>query len=147
MAILIWITAIIVAFPYIPGSQTPAFRGISVMAGLMISLGSGNLIAQLVGGLAAVYNRICRPGDYVRIGEHEGTITNMGLISSRLVTNRNEEIVLPNSLIANGTLINYSRLNAHGQRARARDRDDWLRHPVASGPRDVARKPPNVRTV
>ena len=109
--ILIWITAIIVAFPYIPGSQTPAFRGISVLAGLMISLGSGNLIAQLVGGLVMVYNRTCRPGDFVRIGEHEGTIATVGFFTSRLVTGRNEEIVLPNSQISGGTLINYSRLN------------------------------------
>jgi small-conductance mechanosensitive channel len=109
--ILIWLTAIIVAFPYIPGSQTPAFRGISVLAGLMISLGSGNLIAQLVGGLTMIYNRTCRPGDFVRIGEHEGTITTVGFFSSRLVTGRNEEIVLPNSQISGGTLINYSRLN------------------------------------
>lgn len=109
--ILIWITAVIVAFPYIPGSQTPAFRGISVLAGLMISLGSGNLIAQLVGGLTMVYNRTCRPGDYVRVGEHEGTIATVGFFSSRLVTGRNEEIVLPNSQISGGTLINYTRLN------------------------------------
>lgn len=111
VTLLIWITAIIVAFPYIPGSQTPAFRGVSVLAGLMFSLGSGNLIGQLVGGLTVVYNRTCRPGDYVRIGEHEGTITRMGLISTRLVTNRNEEIVLPNSQLSNGSLVNYSHLN------------------------------------
>lgn len=109
--ILIWITAIIVAFPYIPGSQTPAFRGISVLAGLMISLGSSNLIAQLVGGLTMVYNRTCRPGDFVRLGDHEGTIAAIGFFSSRLVTGRNEEIVLPNSQISGGTLINFTRLN------------------------------------
>jgi small-conductance mechanosensitive channel len=109
--ILIWIFAIIVAFPYIPGSQTPAFRGISVLAGLMISLGAGNSIAQLVGGLTMVYNRTCRPGDFVRVGEHEGTIASVGFFSSRLLTGRNEEIVLPNSQISGGALINYSRLN------------------------------------
>lgn len=101
--VLIWITAIIVAFPYIPGHQTPAFRGITVLAGLMISLGAGNSIAQLVGGLVMVYNRTCRPGDFVRVGEHEGTITTVGFFSSRLVTGRNEEIVLPNSQISDGT--------------------------------------------
>jgi small-conductance mechanosensitive channel len=111
VVILIWITAIIVAFPYIPGSQTPAFRGITVLAGLMISLGAGNSIAQLVGGLVMVYNRTCRAGDFVRVGEYEGTITTVGFFSSRLVTGRNEEIVLPNSQISGGTLINYSRLN------------------------------------
>jgi small-conductance mechanosensitive channel len=109
--ILIWITAIIVAFPYIPGSQTPAFRGISVLAGLMISLGSGNLIAQLVGGLTMVYNRTCRPGDFVRIGEIEGSVATVGFFSTRILTGRNEEIVLPNSQISGGTLINYTRLN------------------------------------
>ena len=109
---MIWITAIIVAFPYIPGSQTPAFQGISVLAGLMISLGSGSVVAQLVGGLILVYNRTCRAGDYVRIGEHEGTLTTIGFFSSRLVTSRNEEVVLPNNQISGGALINYSRLNA-----------------------------------
>jgi small-conductance mechanosensitive channel len=109
--IMIWITAVIVAFPYIPGSQTPAFRGISVLAGLMISLGSGNLISQLVGGLVMVYNRTCRPGDFVRIGEFEGTIASVGFFSSRLINGRNEEIVLPNSQISSNALINYTRLN------------------------------------
>ncbi|MCU0789211.1 MAG: mechanosensitive ion channel family protein, partial [Verrucomicrobia bacterium] len=108
---LIWITAIIVAFPYIPGSDTPAFRGITVLTGLMISLGSSSLIAQFVGGLLVVYNRTCRIGDYVRIGEHEGTLSSIGLSSSRLVTPRQEEIILPNSQLSAGALINFSRLN------------------------------------
>jgi small-conductance mechanosensitive channel len=105
----IWITAVIVAFPYIPGSQTPAFRGISVLAGLMISIGSGSLIGQLVGGLVVVYNRNCRAGEYVRVGEYEGTLIQIGFFSSRLVNTRNEEIVVPNSQLASGVLINYSR--------------------------------------
>jgi small-conductance mechanosensitive channel len=108
---LIWVTAVLVAFPYIPGSQTPAFRGISVLAGLMISLGSTNLVAQLVGGLILVYNRTCRTGDYVRVGEFEGTLASIGFFSSRLVTVRNEEVVVPNSQFSGGVLINYSRLN------------------------------------
>lgn len=106
---VIWITAVIVAFPYIPGSQTPAFRGISVLAGLMISLGSGSLIGQLVGGLVVVYNRNCRAGEYVRVGEYEGTLVQIGFFSSRLVNVRNEEIVVPNSQLASGVLINFSR--------------------------------------
>jgi small-conductance mechanosensitive channel len=108
---MIWIIAIIVAFPYIPGSQTPAFQGISVLAGLMITVGSGSLIAQLVGGLVVVYNRNCRVGDYVRVGEHEGTLTQIGFFSSRMTTIRNEEVVLPNSQLSSGILINYTKLN------------------------------------
>ena len=108
---MIWIIAIIVAFPYIPGSQTPAFQGISVLAGLMITVGSGSLIAQLVGGLVVVYNRNCRVGDYVRVGDHEGTLTQIGFFSSRMTTIRNEEVVLPNSQLSSGILINYTKLN------------------------------------
>ena len=77
----------------------------------MISVGSSNLIAQLIGGLTVIYNRACRPGDYIQIGEYEGTVASIGFFSSRLVTRRNEEVVLANSQISNGTLINYTTLN------------------------------------
>jgi len=109
--VAIWVIAVIVAFPYIPGSQTPAFQGVSVLAGLMITVGSGNLIAQLVGGMVAVYNRNCRVGDYVRVGDQEGTLTTIGFFSSRLITARREEVVIPNSQLSSGVLINYSKLN------------------------------------
>jgi small-conductance mechanosensitive channel len=108
---MIWVIAVIVAFPYIPGSQTPAFQGISVLAGLMITVGASVLIAQLVGGMVVVYNRSCRVGDYVRVGDHEGTLAQIGFFSTRMVTARNEEVVIPNSQLASGILINYSKLN------------------------------------
>jgi len=106
--LLIWVVAVIVAFPYIPGSHSPAFRGISVLAGLMLSLGSTNLIAQMVNGLIVIYNRICRVGDYVRVNEHEGTLTYIGISTSRLRTYFNEEVYIPNSHLTSSALINYT---------------------------------------
>jgi len=109
--LLIWIAAIIIAFPYIPGSQSPAFRGIGVLSGLMLSLGASSIITQWVNGLILVYNRTCQIGDYVKVGEFEGTLVNIGFSTSRLLTSRNEEVILPNSQLTGGSLINYSRLN------------------------------------
>lgn len=110
--LLIWVAAIIIAFPYIPGSQSPAFRGIGVLSGLMLSLGASSVIGQWVNGLVLVYNRTCQIGDYVKVGEFEGTLVNIGFSTSRLLTTRNEEIILPNSQLSSGSLINYTRQNA-----------------------------------
>jgi len=109
--LIIWVAAIIIAFPYIPGSQSPAFRGIGVLSGLMLSLGASSIIGQWVNGLVLVYNRTCQIGDYVKVGEFEGTLMNIGFSTSRLVTARNEEIILPNSQLSSGSLINYTRQN------------------------------------
>jgi small-conductance mechanosensitive channel len=110
--LIIWVAAIITAFPYIPGSHSPAFQGIGVLGGLMLSLGASSIIGQWVNGLVLVYNRTCQIGDYVKVGEFEGTLVNIGFSTSRLVTTRNEEIILPNSQLSSGSLINYTRQNA-----------------------------------
>lgn len=88
--LIIWLAAIIIAFPYIPGSHSPAFQGIGVLGGLMLSLGASSIIGQWVNGLVLVYNRTCQIGDYVKVGEFEGTSVNIGFSTSRLVTTRNE---------------------------------------------------------
>lgn len=104
----LWIAALIIAFPYIPGSESPAFRGVTVLAGLMLSLGSSNLVAQFASGLALIYGRAIRPGEYVAIGEHEGTVENVGLFACSLRTAKSELLVLPHSAVSAG-LKNLSR--------------------------------------
>lgn len=104
----IWIAAIIIAFPYIPGSDSAAFRGISVLAGLMISLGSANLVGQFASGLALIYGRAVRPGEYIETGQTEGTVEHIGLFACSLRTIRDEIIVLPHTAVSAG-LKNYSR--------------------------------------
>ena len=111
LTIAIWLVAIIIAFPYIPGSHSPAFRGISVLVGVMISLGSSNLISQMVNGLIVIYNGVCRVGDYIRVDDHEGTLTHIGFSTSRLRSYTNGEIYIPNSHLVSKTLCNFSHVS------------------------------------
>lgn len=106
---LIWLFAIAMAFPYLPGSQTEAFRGMSVLVGLMVSLGASSLVGQAGSGLILMYTRSIRIGEYVRIGDHEGTISEIGLFTTRIRTGLGEEITLPNSVIIGTATKNYSR--------------------------------------
>lgn len=104
----LWIAAIIIAYPYIPGSETAAFKGVTILAGLMVSLGSTNLVGQLVNGLVLIYTRAVRPGDFVRTPQGEGTVERVGLFSCALRTGDDVVITLPNSTLAQ-EMRNYSR--------------------------------------
>ncbi|HWQ27387.1 MAG TPA: mechanosensitive ion channel family protein [Chlorobaculum sp.] len=109
IVVLIWIFALIIAYPLIPGSQTKAFQGVSVFLGLMLSLGSAGLVGQLIGGVVAVYTRAFQRGDYVRIGEHEGVVEELGILAAKIVTIRKEEVTIPNALLMSSTTVNYTR--------------------------------------
>ena len=97
--IAVWIFALAMAYPYIPGSDTEAFKGLSVLLGLMVSLGASGIVGQAASGLILMYTRTFRPGEYVRVGDHEGTIVEMGMFTTRLRTGLGEELTLPNSLV------------------------------------------------
>ena len=105
----VWLFALAMAYPYLPGSQTEAFKGISVVLGLMLSLGSSNVIGQAVSGLILTYSRTLHVGEYVRIGDVEGTVTEMTTFATRVRTGLGEELSLPNSMITGTVTKNYSR--------------------------------------
>ncbi len=109
--VLIIIFAIVIAYPYIPGSESDAFKGISVLVGLMISLGSSSVIGNLIAGYSLIYRRTFKIGDKVQIDNHIGTVVDMKMSVTRLRSLKNEEIVIPNSNIVGGTVINYSTLS------------------------------------
>lgn len=109
--VLLWLFAAAMAYPYLPGSNTDAFKGISVFVGLMVSLGSSGLINQLMCGLMITYSRALRPGDFVRIGDVEGTVTQLGTLSTRVRTPRREEVIIPNAVLFSTVTTNYSRLH------------------------------------
>lgn len=109
VVVLIWIFAITIAYPYIPGSDTSAFKGVSVLLGVMISLGSAGLINQVMSGLVVVYSRALRPGELVQIGDDFGVVTDVGMLSTKLITRKKEEITLPNAVVAATKTINFSR--------------------------------------
>jgi small-conductance mechanosensitive channel len=107
---VIWIFALTVAYPYIPGSNTEGFKGIGVLAGLVVSLGSAGLVNQVMSGLVIVYSRAFRVNDYVSIGETEGVVSDMGVLSTKLVTVQREEVIIPNATLVGMTAVNYTRL-------------------------------------
>ena len=112
---LIWLLALAMAYPYLPGAQTDAFKGLSVLFGLMVSLGASGIVGQVVSGFILVYSRSLKVGEYVRIGDTEGTVTELGLFATRIQTGMGEEIVLPNNYITSTPTRNYSRTVADGQ--------------------------------
>jgi len=109
--VLVWLFAVVIAYPYIPGSGTEAFKGVSVFVGLMISLGSAGIVSQLIGGLIVVYTRAFQPGEYVKIADIEGVVSAVGVLSTKIKTVRNEEITIPNAVLLNATSTNISRLS------------------------------------
>ncbi|MFN7643393.1 MAG: mechanosensitive ion channel family protein [Burkholderiales bacterium] len=108
-ALGIWLFAIAMAYPYLPGSGTEAFKGLSVLVGVMISLGGSSLIGQGASGLVIMYTRTLRIGEFVNIDGHEGTVVELGTFTTRVRTGRGEELTLPNSLVMGTVTRNYSR--------------------------------------
>jgi small-conductance mechanosensitive channel len=109
VTIVIWLFALVMAYPYLPGSDTDAFKGVSVLVGLMVSLGASSVVAQGASGLILMYTRTVRPGEYVRIGEHEGTVVELGMFATRIRTGMGEELTLPSAFILGTVTRNYSR--------------------------------------
>jgi len=110
-SLLIWAFALVMAYPYLPGANTDAFKGISVLLGLMVSLGASSTIGQAASGLILMYTRTIRVGEYVRIADHEGTITELGMFNTRIRTGMGEELTLPNSMVVGTVTKNYSRVS------------------------------------
>ena len=107
---LVWIFAVVVAYPYLPGSQSEGFKGISVFVGLMLTFGSSGLVNQIMSGFMVTYSRALRVGDFVRIGEVEGTVTHLGVLSTKVRTLLNEEVTIPNAVVVSQTTTDYTRL-------------------------------------
>lgn len=106
---VVFVFALAMAYPYLPGANTEAFKGLSVLVGVMVSLGGASVIGQGFSGLILMYIKAFRRGDYVRIGDTEGTVVELGMFATRIRTGLGEEITLPNSGIMGTTTKNYSR--------------------------------------
>lgn len=107
---LLWLFAFAMAYPYLPGSQTEAFKGLSVLMGVMLSIGASGVVGQAASGLIMIYSRALREGEFVKIGEIEGLVTSIGIFSTKIKTSSGEEVNLPNALIISSTTVNSSRL-------------------------------------
>ena len=102
--------ALVAAYPYIPGSDSQAFKGVSLLVGVVFSLGSTSLIGNMISGYSMAYRRLFKNGDRVKIGNHIGDVEETRLMVTYLRTIKNELVAVPNSSIINEEVVNYSAL-------------------------------------
>jgi small-conductance mechanosensitive channel len=108
--ILILAFAVVVAYPYIPGSNSGAFKGVSLFLGVLFSLGSSSILGNIMAGYSMIYRRAFRIGDRIRVGDVLGDVTQSRLLVTTVRTPKNEEVVIPNSVILSTDVVNYSSL-------------------------------------
>ena len=100
---------VVVAFPYLPASDSPAFTGVSVFIGVLFSLASSSSLSNMIAGLVLTYTRAFRLGDRVKIGDTLGDIVETSLLATHVQTIKNEMVVIPNGLVLGGSVTNYTR--------------------------------------
>ena len=106
---LIWVMGLVLAYPYLPGGNSDAFKGMSVFLGVVLSIGSSGIVNQMMSGLTITYSRAVRPGDFVKMGDVEGTVIQVGVLSIKVKTARREEVTIPNAVVMSQVTTNYSR--------------------------------------
>ncbi len=107
---LLYAFMFVLIFPYLPGSESGIFKGVSVFVGVLFSLGSTSAIANIVAGLVITYMRPFKIGDRITIGQVTGDVVEKTMLVTRLRTIKNEEITIPNSSVLSGNTVNYSML-------------------------------------
>jgi len=108
--VLVLALAVVAAFPYIPGSSSPAFQGVSLFLGLLVSLSSSSAIANVIAGTMLTYTDAFREGDRVRIGDTTGDVTRKAMLVTRVRTVKNEVVSIPNAVVLTSAIVNYTRL-------------------------------------
>lgn len=108
LKVIIYVFAIVFMFPFIPGSDSPAFQGVSIFLGVLLSLGSTSAIANAVAGVVITYMRPFTVGDRVKIGNTIGEVVSKTLLVTKIKTLKNEDVTIPNATIISGQLWNYS---------------------------------------
>ncbi|MBP5997953.1 MAG: mechanosensitive ion channel family protein [Azonexus sp.] len=114
LGVLIWAVGIAIAYPYLPVADSEAFKGLSVMFGFMLTLGSAGIVTQLMSGLVLIYSRALKVGDFVCIGEVTGVVREMSALSTKIINMRNEEVTIPNAVLVSNPIKNFT--GATGER-------------------------------
>lgn len=108
----LWGLTFSIIYPLIPGSNSEAFKGLSVLFGIVISLGSTGLVSQLMSGLVVIYSRALRVGDYVMVNGQEGVVKELGVLSTKIQSlNSKIETTIPNAVLISNPIINLTKLN------------------------------------
>jgi small-conductance mechanosensitive channel len=106
--------SLVVVFPYLPGSGSPAFQGVGVFLGLLLSLGSASAISNLVAGFVLIYMRAFGIGDRVRVADTVGDVVEKSLLVTRIRTIKNVDVTVPNGLVLGSHIVNYSAMARKG---------------------------------
>lgn len=114
VSIGIIVLAALIAYPYIPGSESASFKAVSLFLGALVSLGSTGLVGNVIAGIVLTYMDSFQTGDFVRIGETTGYIAKTSLFTTRVRTYNNRLITIPNSLVMAGSVVNYSSMKEQG---------------------------------
>jgi small-conductance mechanosensitive channel len=107
--------AVVVAYPYIPGSDSAAFKGVSLFLGVLFSLGSTSVIANVIAGYTMTYRRAFGVGDWIKIDGVMGEATKIRLLVTHFRTFKNEEVIVPNAKILSTELTNFSSMARDGE--------------------------------
>lgn len=99
---------LVVIFPYLPGAQSDAFKGISLFLGLLVSLGSSSAISNIIAGVVLTYTRAFSVGDRVRIAETTGDVVAKSLLVTRVRTVKNVDVTIPNAMVLGAHVLNYT---------------------------------------
>jgi small-conductance mechanosensitive channel len=108
LRVLVYAFTIVMIYPYLPGSGSPIFQGVSVFIGVIFSLGSSSAIGNLIAGLVITYMRPFKIGDRIQIQNNIGFVIEKTLMVVRIKTHKNEYVTYPNTMILSSGIINYN---------------------------------------
>ncbi|SLN14709.1 mechanosensitive ion channel family protein [Ruegeria meonggei] len=107
--VVVIMIALVFAVPYIPGSDSAAFQGLTILVGAMLSLGANSVVSNMLAGLFVIYRRSTSIGDRIQIGEHIGDVVQIKLMETHLKSIKNELISIPNAQLMNSDVVNFSK--------------------------------------
>ncbi|MGF1494448.1 MAG: mechanosensitive ion channel family protein [Microcoleaceae cyanobacterium] len=105
--LIVAVTCILIG-PYLPGADSPAFQGVSIFVGALLTLGSSSAVSNAISGIIVIYTRSFQIGDFIRVGETIGEVSEKSLFVTRIITPKQELITIPNSSMLDNNVINYS---------------------------------------
>ncbi|GHV50824.1 hypothetical protein AGMMS49579_05040 [Spirochaetia bacterium] len=108
LRVLVYAFTVVVIYPYLPGSGSAVFQGVSVFIGIIFSLGSSTAIGNLIAGLVITYMRPFKIGDRIQFQNITGFVVEKSLIVIRIKTHKNEYVTFPNMMVLNSSIINYN---------------------------------------
>lgn len=114
ISVMVWLFALSAAYPFLPGANSLAFKGISVFFGLMLTLGSAGVMNHAMSGLVLIYSRALKKGDIIRVADNEGEVSEIGMLATKIITRENYVVTVPNAVVVSGKIVNLSAHNKDG---------------------------------